>query len=69
MAIRRKVKTPAQVRSEFDRKGTTVSEWAREHGFGPSLVFEVLEGRVKARRGKGHNIAVLLGMKDGEIRS
>ncbi len=62
------VKTPDQVRDEFLRSGLSVSEWARAHGFKENLVFEVLAGRAKARRGKSHRIAVLLGLKEGEIR-
>jgi len=69
MTTRRKVKTPEQVRSQLERSGISVSDWARTNGFHPSLVFEVLEGRVKARRGKSHNIAVLLGLKDGAVRA
>lgn len=64
-----KIKTAAQVRAEFEASGTAVSDWAAKHGFKPSLVFEVLEGRVKGKRGKGHRIAVLLGLKAGEIRA
>lgn len=63
------IKTPKQVLAEFDRTGTTVSGWAAEHGHKPSLVFEVLAGRVKGKRGKGHVIAVQLGIKAGEIRA
>lgn len=64
-----RVKTGDQVRDDFERTGKSVSAWAREHGFEPSLVFEVLEGRVKGKRGKSHKIAVLLGMKIGEVRA
>lgn len=58
-------KTAAQVREEFNRVGKPVTEWARAHGFTPSLVYAVLEGRAKGRRGKSHQIAVLLGLKAG----
>lgn len=61
------LKTADDVRAEFIRKGVAVSEWAREHGFGESLVYEVLTGNRKCRRGDSHRIAVLLGMKHGEI--
>lgn len=62
-----KPKTGAQARAEFDRKGLSIAEWARDHGFSRSLVYEVLAGRKKCRRGDSHKIAVLLGMKHGEI--
>lgn len=60
-------KTAAQVRAEFIRKGVSFAGWAREHGFGRSLVYEVVSGRKRCLRGQSHQIAVLLGMKDGEI--
>ena len=62
-------KTAKQVLAEFDRTGTTVSGWAKSHGHKPSIVFEVLAGRVKGKRGKGHVIAVQLGLKAGEVRA
>ena len=61
------VKTVEQVREEFARFGKPFSAWSREHGFKPNLVYEVLRGRILCRRGKSHEIAVLLGLKDGEI--
>lgn len=66
--VKNRLKTPAQVREEFLRAGVSVSDWARENDFEPNLVFEVLAGRSKARRGKSHRIAVLLGLKEGVIR-
>ena len=62
-----KVRTSSEVRAEFARKGLSIAGWARKHGFGRSLVYEVLSGRKKCHRGQSHKIAVLLGMKDGEI--
>lgn len=61
------VKTPAQVREQFNRVGKPVTQWAREHGYKPNLVYEVLRGRIHGRRGMSHEIAVLLGLKEGEI--
>jgi gp16 family phage-associated protein len=67
MSAKRKVKTAHEVREEFRRSGRTFSAWAREHGYTNSLVFEVLRGRILAKYGKSHEVAVLLGMKDGTI--
>lgn len=61
------MKTAEQVKEEFFRKGISFAEWARAHGFGKIEVHRVITGRNKASRGKGHRIAVLLGMKAGEI--
>ena len=62
-----KVKTTDQVRADFNRIGKPVTEWARQHGFKPNLVYEILRGRGLCKRGKSHQIAVMLGLKDGEI--
>lgn len=59
------LKTPQEVREEFNRAGKPINSWAEENGFKPSLVYEVLSGRKKCIRGQSHKIAVLLGMKNG----
>lgn len=61
------LKTPAEARAEFAHKGLSIAAWARAHGVGRSLVYEVLAGRKKCIRGDAHKVAVLLGMKRGEI--
>lgn len=53
--------------ARFHRTGTTMTAWALEHGFSPSLVHEILKGKRPCHRGKSHKIAVLLGLKDGVI--
>lgn len=55
------------VRAEFQKKGLSISGWATAHGFSTNLVFEVLAGRKKCIRGQSHRIAVMLGLKEGEI--
>jgi gp16 family phage-associated protein len=64
-----KPKTPGQVRAEFDRKGVSIAQWARAHGVSRSLVYELLSGnpRRKCVRGASHRVAVLLGLKSGEL--
>lgn len=61
------LRTPAEARAEFHRKGVSITGWAAANGFSATLVFEVLAGRKKCTRGQTHNIAVRLGLKDGEI--
>lgn len=61
------IKTPEEVRAEFDRLGVSIAAWARKHGFKRGLVYEVLAKRRKCKRGNSHKIAVLLGLKDGVI--
>ncbi len=62
-----KLRTPQDIRAEWLRKGVTQNEWARKHGFTMATVSQVMTGRNSAARGVGHRIAVLLGIKDGEI--
>jgi len=50
-------------RALFIERGETVVEWAKVHGFEPQLVYAVLAGRLAARRGQAHHIAVALGLK------
>jgi len=68
MSRKQNVKTLAEAREQhFNRIGKPVTEWARENGFKPNLVYEVLRGRILCKHGKSHKIAVLLGLKEGEI--
>lgn len=59
------LKNLQQVRENFFRNGLTVSGWAREHGFKPGKVYDLLNGRCKGIRGEAHRAAVLLGLKEG----
>lgn len=47
-------------------QGKTQREWAAENNFDYDQVNRVLNGRSKALRGIGHDIAVKLGMKTPE---
>ena len=69
MARKRKLKTLEQVREEFSQKGETFVDWARQEGFSPMRVYDVVQGRTKCKRGEGHRIAVALGIKQGEIQT
>jgi len=56
-----------KIRREFQKRGLSISDWARQNGFSTSLVYQVLSGQRKALRGESHKIAVLLGLKEGII--
>lgn len=62
-----RTKKEQEVRDDFLRKGISMASWARKHSFDKATVSQVLSGSNKASRGKGHKIAVLLGLKNGEI--
>lgn len=56
-------KTQHEVRAQFIAQGICIADWARENGFTPSLVYDIISGRKKCMRGQSHQIAVLLGLK------
>ncbi|WP_374046476.1 DNA-binding protein [Massilia antarctica] len=58
-------RTAEDVLRDFSFRGISVAEWARSHGFTPSLVYQVLRSSNTPARGKSHSIAVQLGMKTG----
>lgn len=62
-----KLKTHAEARAWFDQTGTSIAEWSRNHGFGATMVRQILEGKKACKRGQSHQIAVLLGIKAGVI--
>ena len=66
------LKTRAEVRQEFARRGWSISGWAKQNGYSPVLVSDILNDnevrpKRKCLRGESHNIAVSLGIKDGVV--
>lgn len=59
--------TPQEARAKLRRRGQTISGWAKANGFTERIVHDVLQGRLAGNYGKAHRVAVLLGIKDGEI--
>jgi gp16 family phage-associated protein len=55
-----------RLRARFFDSGESVADWARTHGFSLQLSYSVLSGRLRAKRGKAHEIAVALGLKHPE---
>lgn len=62
-----KLLTPQQAKDSLARRGLAVRAWARDHGVSHAVVYRVLDKRCKGLRGEGHRVAVLLGIKDGEL--
>ena len=56
-------RTAAQATEWFLSNGITISNWALENGFDPKIVYALLSGRTRGRRGRSHAAAVALGMK------
>ncbi|KAF5074229.1 hypothetical protein DSECCO2_183360 [anaerobic digester metagenome] len=65
--IRRNIRTIQEVSAEFQSRGKSVAEWARENGLNPMVVYDLMQGRSAGKRGESHRAAVLLGIKDGVI--
>ena len=62
-----RVKTIEEVKRDLERHGKSVPQVARDIGVSPRIVYELLRGRIKGRRGQAHRAAVSLGLKDGVI--
>ena len=63
-----RLRTADDVRKDFDAKGIAIADWARENGFeDPTVVYQLLGGHKKGRRGESHRAAVLLGLKEGVV--
>lgn len=61
------MRTPNEVKQELLQRGLSIANWARQNGFSPELVHQVLNAKKLPIRGKSHEIAVKLGLKDGVI--
>lgn len=57
------MRTPDEVKETLQIRGLSIAEWARENGF-PKQLYQVLNAKHKPTRGKSHQIAVKLGLKD-----
>ena len=56
-----------EIEREFDRRGVSKADWAREHGIRPGVVYEIFSRRSSCKRGEALRAAVLLGLKEGVI--
>lgn len=56
--------TPEQVKKSFREQGKTIKDFAAERNFPEMQVYRVLNGTIKGTRGRGHQIAVALGLKE-----
>lgn len=53
-----------ELRRRLRADGVNISAWARDNGFSPKLVHQVLRGGRSCNFGESHRIAVKLGLKD-----
>jgi gp16 family phage-associated protein len=58
--------TQQEVLDGLARKGLSIRKWSILNGFHPATVSKVIRGCRGTRIGKGHRIAVMLGLKEGE---
>ncbi|MBP7645265.1 MAG: DNA-binding protein [Comamonas sp.] len=66
------LKTRAEVRQEFASRGWSITGWAKQNGYSPVLVSDIIndddkQPKRKCLRGESHNIAVSLGLKAGVV--
>lgn len=61
------LRTPEQAKEHLAQQGISVAEFARTHNLPYGIVYQVLTGQKKGRRGAAHNAAVLLGIKHGVV--
>lgn len=62
-----KLKTPLEAKNELIRKGVNLRQWSKDNNLSERIVYGVLRGEKKGRRGASHKAAVLLGIKDGVL--
>lgn len=62
------LRTIEEIKREFAVRGIAISDWARQMGYSPGLVHQVLSGRLKCVRGQSHDVAITLGLKKGKQR-
>lgn len=55
--------TRDQVRAWFEASGVSIAEWSDARGYPRDTVYAVLSGRLRARRGIAHAVAVDLRLK------
>jgi len=61
------LKTRAEVQQDFQQRGASIRAWAIQHKRDPLIAAGVISGRLKGMRGEAHNVAVLLGLKEGLV--
>jgi len=58
------VLTTEQLKQKLRNEGKTIKQVAAEHHFPLMQVYRVMNGTIKGAYGRGHQIAVALGLKD-----
>jgi gp16 family phage-associated protein len=61
--------TPEKLKAKFKSEGKTFKDFATTNGYPYGEVVRVVNGINKARYGRGHEIAVALGLKDKAVAS
>lgn len=62
-----RLKTSKQARAQLDEQGLSIAQFSRNNDLSAPIVYQVLNGLKKGRRGQAHKAAVLLGMKRGVV--
>lgn len=62
------MKTIQQIKDDFERSGTTISEWSIQHNFSRDLVYRILNTNRIPKRGESKRIAIALGLIENEAK-
>lgn len=59
-----KVMTPTDLRRHLDSQGVSLTSYAKERGVQYHLAVQLINGQTKGKRGKSHDAAIKLGLKE-----
>ena len=64
MCFMEKLRTPAEAKLWLQKRGISIQAFALAHNVDAATCYQVLDGRKKGLRGKAHDAAVALGIKE-----
>ncbi len=59
-----RLRTPAEAKLWLQKRGISIQAFALAHNVDAATCYQVLDGRKKGLRGKAHDAAVALGIKE-----
>lgn len=64
MCFMEKLRSPAEAKLWLQKRGISIQAFALAHNVDAATCYQVLDGRKKGLRGKAHDAAVALGIKE-----
>ena len=59
-----RLRSPAEAKLWLQKRGISIRAFARAHNVDAATCYQILDGRKKGLRGKAHDAAVALGIKE-----